>query len=121
MICGVEGTGWENSPNLPRSAGAADLGPDELCKNPGGDGDEYGARPERPGGVVDDRVLSGVSGRTSGREPFAMGGEALISLVAAAACAFVCLLYGQPFPTTTFLLGPGRGDDARALGLGGSG
>lgn len=27
------------------------------------------------------------------------------------------LLYGQPFPTTTFLLGPGRGGDARALDL----
>lgn len=122
LICGVEDTGWENNPNLPWSTGADGLGPDELCKNPGGDGDEYGARPERPGGVVDDRVLSGVSCRTSGREPLAMGGETLISLAAAAAaCPFVCLLYGQPLPTTTFLLGPGRGDDTRALGLGGGG
>ena len=120
LICGVEDAVWENNPNLPWSTDAVDLGADEPCKNPGGDGDEYGARPERPGGVVDDRVLSGVSGRTTGREPLAMGGEALIAL-AAAVCPFVCLLYGQPFPTTTFLLGPARGDDARALDLVGGG
>lgn len=120
LICGVEDAGWENNPNLPWSTDALDLGADELCKNPGGDGDEYGARPERPGGVVDDRVLSGVSGRTTGREPLATGGETLIAL-ATGACPFVCLLCGQPFPTTTFLLGPGRGDDARALDLVGGG
>lgn len=95
---------------------AVDLGADEPCKNPGGDGEEYGARPERPGGVVDDRVLSGVSGRTTGREFLGMWGEILVAL-AAAACPFVCLLYGQPLPTTTFLLGPCRGGDALAVDL----
>ena len=99
------------------------MGADELCKNPGGEGDEYGARPERPGGVVDDRVLSGVSGRTTGRGFLATGGETLIVLTAAAwpFVPFACLLYGQPLPTTTFFLGPGLGDDARALSLLGCG
>lgn len=112
--------GWANSPNLPWSVDAADLGPDELCKKPGGDGDEYGARPDRPGGVFDDRVLSGVNGRTTGRVALALSGEALVAF-AAAACPFVCLLYGQPFPTTTFFLGPCRGDDARVVTLMGGG
>lgn len=83
LICGVEGKGWENNANIPWSTGALDFGPEEPCKNPGGDGDEYGARPERPGGVVDDRVLSGVSGCTSGRGALEMGGEALIAPAAA--------------------------------------
>lgn len=35
----------------------------DLCKKPGGDGEVYATKFVRPGGVVDERVLSGVRGR----------------------------------------------------------
>lgn len=43
------------------SAGGLSL--NDLCKKPGGEGEVYGTKFIRPGGVLDERVLSGVRDR----------------------------------------------------------
>lgn len=69
VVVGVGGNGTSKyscltlgSPELDgESVGGLSLS--DLCKKPGGDGEVYATKFDRPGGVVDERVLSGVRGR----------------------------------------------------------
>ena len=74
-----------------------------LCKKPGGEGEVYAAIFVRPGGVLDERVLSGVLDR---RAP-ADEGRALdiTGDIDAEPCPLVCRVCGQPLPIVSGFFG----------------
>ena len=92
----------QGPPQLPGDTVDDSVGLGSLCKKPGGDGEKYGTKFVRPGGVLDERLLSGVRDR---RTPLGAGGALDAGDIDAEPCPLACRVCGQPLPIVNGFFG----------------